>query len=227
MQQVLDELLDDRVGHLAALLAAVVVGLLRERGDERRQVARLHGDHARRAGEGVVDGDARRPGPYGHGRQLGLCAVAAGAAAAGATAGGAAGACAARSSASSLSRKVSIGATSIAEGSSVRRASRNALCSGNAAVIHRLFTICGEFSPGGPASPQNAAVVDRRVSGRLACASLGRCAPYHPWPLPEARSVMRSLPAAYACLQDFSRTCPATSAVKGVSHREPLIHGGL
>ena len=69
VEQVLDELLDDGVGHLTALLAAVVIGLLGERGDERRQVFLLDGDHARRAGERVVDGDARRARSHGHVRQ--------------------------------------------------------------------------------------------------------------------------------------------------------------
>ncbi len=47
------------IGHLAALLATVVVRLLGERGDEGRQVPLFDGDHPRWAGEGVVDGDAR------------------------------------------------------------------------------------------------------------------------------------------------------------------------
>ena len=59
VQEVLDELLDDRVRHLAALLAAVVIGLLRQGGDQGGQILLLDGDDARRAGECVVDGDAR------------------------------------------------------------------------------------------------------------------------------------------------------------------------
>ena len=58
VQEVLDDLLEDRVRHLAALLAAVVVGLLRQRGDEGGEVLLLDGDHARRTGERVVDRDA-------------------------------------------------------------------------------------------------------------------------------------------------------------------------
>ena len=70
VDEVLDELADDRVRHLAALLAAVVVGLLGQRGDERRQVVVLDAHHARRAGERVVDGDAWRRRTAGRRRQL-------------------------------------------------------------------------------------------------------------------------------------------------------------
>src|SRR5665648_644366 len=48
VQEILHEFLEHRVRDLAALLATVVIGLLRQRGDEGRQVLLLHGDHARR-----------------------------------------------------------------------------------------------------------------------------------------------------------------------------------
>src|SRR5665647_2483034 len=65
MEKILHQLLDDGVWHLPSLLAAVVVGLLGQRSDERRQVVLLDGDHARWAGEGVVDRDARSLRPQG------------------------------------------------------------------------------------------------------------------------------------------------------------------
>ena len=121
VQQILDELLEDRVGDLPALLAAVVVRLLRQRGDERGQVLLLDGDHPRRARERVVDGDARRPGP---GRDVGERVVERLRRRGGSGGRGwpprprpAAAGCraAAPSSASSLSRNDSMGAPSIAE----------------------------------------------------------------------------------------------------------------
>ncbi len=136
MQQVLDELLEDRVGDLAPLLAAVVVRLLRQRRDERRQVLLLDGDHARGARERVIDGDAWSPGAGGHAgrsdpapRRRGRKPLAeappprSAARRAGCRV-------AAPSSASSLSRNDSIGAPSIAErglgGTQGLRARRNA-----------------------------------------------------------------------------------------------------
>src|ERR1035437_6109643 len=57
VDQVLDELVDDREGYVAALFPARVVGLLGKRGDQPRDVALLDADHAGWAGERVVDGD--------------------------------------------------------------------------------------------------------------------------------------------------------------------------
>ncbi len=80
MQQVLDELLDHGEGDLPALLATRVVGLLGERGDQRRQVLLLDGEDARRARQRVVDRDPRRPrgrsGPRGARASCGRVAVA-------------------------------------------------------------------------------------------------------------------------------------------------------
>ncbi len=62
VDEVLDELVDDREGHVAALVAARVVGPLGKRGDQVGHVALLDAHDARRARQRVVDGDARRAG---------------------------------------------------------------------------------------------------------------------------------------------------------------------
>ena len=63
VDEVLDELVDDRERHVAALLPAGVVGLFGERRDQPGDVALLDAHDPRRTRERVVDGDARGAGP--------------------------------------------------------------------------------------------------------------------------------------------------------------------
>ena len=101
-------------------------------------------------------------------------------------AGAAAGACGPRSSASSLSRKDSIGATEYSRGVSDPTAGphETSLCSGNAAVIHRLFTNCGKSAR----RPRDCRKMRRLWIGGFhdACMRTARtsCPVLTRWPLP-------------------------------------------